>query len=146
MECPKCDGTLVPLESAGGDANRCNACGGFWIRRSLIDDLIRDATSVAGVPKKAIGLLETAPQPTDRMCPECPKSRLEALQFRAVPVERCTGCTGVFLDEDELELITARVIEAQREWNVEAASWAELVEKLRLEEARQREEAAKRLR
>ncbi len=139
MHCPKCDGTLVPLESAGGDANRCDSCGGFWIRRSMIDDLIRYASSVAGVPKKAIGLLETAPQATDRMCPECSKSRLEALQFRAVPVERCTECDGVFLDEDELELITARVIEAQREWNVEAASWAELVEKLRLEKARQRE-------
>ena len=101
--------------------------------RRVLVDLIRRAASAAGVVKKAIGLLEAVPEPTGHACPDCPETYLDVVTMRAVEVERCPACAGVFLAPGGFEAIAARFIRAQREWR--EADWAEFAEKLKLERA-----------
>ncbi|MGH7965526.1 MAG: zf-TFIIB domain-containing protein [Candidatus Binatia bacterium] len=42
-----------------------------------------------------------------RRCPQCGEE-LEEIFFRGVTVERCTGCSGVWLNAGEVERLTAR--------------------------------------
>ncbi len=112
------------------------------MQRRMLHDLIRHAASAAGIAEKAIGLLETVPEPTDHACPDCAGTYLDVVSFRAVKVERCPACAGVFLDPGELEAITARFIRAQREWREEEGDWARLATKLKLERALRSKSAA----
>ena len=135
MVCPKCRGALAPVDDDGSRVHRCGSCGGFWMPRSVLVNLIRSAASAAGVAKKAIGLLEAAPEPTGHACPDCTETCLAALTMRSVKVERCPACAGVFLAQGGFEAITARFIRAQREWREAEADWAQFAEKLKLERA-----------
>jgi Zn-finger nucleic acid-binding protein len=40
-------------------------------------------------------------------CPKC-REDLEEILFRGVTVDRCPGCSGVWLDAEEVERLTAR--------------------------------------
>ena len=40
-------------------------------------------------------------------CPKCGEE-LEEILFRGVTVDRCSGCSGVWLDSGEVERLTAR--------------------------------------
>ena len=40
-------------------------------------------------------------------CPKC-GSELAEVQFRAVKVDKCFSCNGVFLDDGELEQLTGK--------------------------------------
>lgn len=37
-------------------------------------------------------------------CPKCGES-LEAIAYKGIEIDRCTGCKGIFLDDGELEII-----------------------------------------
>jgi len=138
MKCPKCQASLEASNFEGGHFHHCPSCGGFWIKHQTLLDLIRKAAASAGVERKALGLIETVPVETRHSCPTCASTYLDAVRFRAVEVERCAECRGVFLDSGELQLIAERVVDAQRQWRVEEAEWSQLVAELKLAKASDR--------
>ena len=140
--CPKCRGALAPVDDDGSQVHRCASCGGFWMPRRVLVDLIRRAASAVGVAKKAIGLLEAVPEPTGHACPDCAETYLDVVTMRAVEVERCPACAGVFLTPGDFEAIAARFIRAQREWREVEEDWARFATKLKLERALQSAKSA----
>lgn len=48
-------------------------------------------------------------------CPRCNTPSLEELDRQGITIDRCTSCRGVWLDRGELERLTARVREAERD-------------------------------
>ena len=110
--------------------------------RRVLVDLIRRAASAVGVAKKAIGLLEAVPEPTEHACPDCAETYLDVVTMRAVEVERCPACAGVFLTPGDFEAIVARFIRAQREWREVEEDWARFATKLKLERALQSAKSA----
>ncbi|QRN96295.1 zf-TFIIB domain-containing protein [Archangium violaceum] len=90
--CPGCEVAMVPFLAKGVEIDCCPKCGGLWFD-------FGELTRVAG--RKAE--LELMGGHTSRRCAFCRISMEPALLPGAIPVEACTACRGIYLDEDELE-------------------------------------------
>jgi uncharacterized protein len=64
-------------------------------RKALRDKLDKERTSVKG---------HQAKHPHWMKCPKC-GAELEEISFADVLVDRCKGCSGIYLDAGELELL-----------------------------------------
>jgi hypothetical protein len=110
MICPACGHALVPLEIDGLTIDVCqDGCAGMWFDRNELrsfDDPAAAAGQLlierAGRPRVPVDLSRR------RRCPTCPDSVLMRHFFsakRAVTVDECPTCAGIWLDAGELERI-----------------------------------------
>ena len=83
---------MVPFLAKGVEIDCCPKCGGLWFD-------FGELTRVAG-RKAELALMGGH---TSRRCAFCRISMEPALLPGAIPVEACTACRGIYLDEDELE-------------------------------------------
>jgi Zn-finger nucleic acid-binding protein len=83
---------MEPFLARGVEIDCCPKCGGLWFD-------FGELTRVTG--RKAE--LELIGGHTSRRCAFCRISLEPALLPGAIPVETCTACRGIYLDEDELE-------------------------------------------
>ena len=125
MNCPKCRLPFTPVAAGDDVVQQCARCDGVWVTHELLHAMMQAATAAAGIAKKSIGLIESAPRPDSHHCPVC-AAALQRVQLRAIDVERCPVCRGVFLDRGELKTIAQRVIEAETGWRDAEAVWKEL--------------------
>lgn len=56
------------------------------------------------------------------MCPRC-NTLLQEVTKTGVQIDLCPDCKGVWLDRGELEKITHRAREVEREWEEEQMRW-----------------------
>jgi Zn-finger nucleic acid-binding protein len=94
--CPKDGGQLQPYGQFG--AFRCNSCSGLWLPYASV---IRHI----GKPAAKVALTGTeAPL-------KCPvdASPLVALNHRSVEVDLCQKCSGIWLDQGEIEHIVRKI-------------------------------------
>jgi len=112
MNCPACGRRLVPVDIAGLTVEVCQGgCAGMWFDRAELRSFVdptRNAAQIlierSGQPQVTVDLTQT------RRCPRCPDSLLMRHFFsakRAVTVDECPTCAGIWLDAGELERIRA---------------------------------------
>ncbi len=130
MLCPKCQSQLQSVTNQGETLSSCPSCAGFWIGRQTLIELMRRAAEALGEEIKAVGFTETPSVTTALPCPDC-GTALSTLHYRAIQVERCPTCKGVFLDAGELKALADRVVSSQQQWRIEEEEWARLSDRLR---------------
>ena len=122
MQCPACHRTLGPVAIADCIVDVCSeGCAGMWFGAGGLRRFA-DPTDVAG---QALATIAGSPKvPVDvnqrRRCPKCLDSVLMRHFFsakRAVTVDECPTCAGVWLDAGELVQILAEYpsVEARRQ-------------------------------
>jgi len=110
MKCPACDRALTAVKVVGVTVDLCrDGCGGIWFDQGKL--------SAFAAPEAAAGqaLLDLTAQPPfgvkvtqRRHCPKCPDSVMMRHFFsakRAVTIDECPTCGGIWLDSGELERI-----------------------------------------
>jgi Zn-finger nucleic acid-binding protein len=80
------------------ELDRCVQCSGVWF----------DAGEVEQVYGKSLPF-EPFDHEADRSCPVCDQPLQAGVLKKAVPVERCGKCRGVFLDQDDLKLLNLKL-------------------------------------
>jgi Zn-finger nucleic acid-binding protein len=134
--CPRCDGTLAPVQVGGTALDECGGCSGVWIGvealRALLDD--REGASVVLAPGTPTARSQAQPESTVRYlrCPECGDvmGRVNYARISGVVVDVCRR-HGTWFDADELR----RVVEFVRDGGLDRARGRE---RMMLEEERRR--------
>ncbi|WP_141619879.1 zf-TFIIB domain-containing protein [Myxococcus sp. AB036A] len=115
--CPFCQNSMQLTPSGELPLETCGACGAVWFEGealtkvmggSVSDALLRRAKNRPGCCKGCQGELQSVPEcahcgtraPT---CPRCGRAPLPVVEVFGVPMEVCSGCAGVALDEGELQ-------------------------------------------
>lgn len=115
MLCPKCRTDLAERPAGDNTIYVCGRCEGIWMADDALRKYLRMAAAAQGAANKLLSLVETPPTATDLRCPVCPEIDLERLKYRAVEVDRCPTCRGIFLDHGEIQRIAERTLRAQQE-------------------------------
>jgi Zn-finger nucleic acid-binding protein len=89
---------MLLRERHGVQAQSCAYCGGLW----LPDQSWRKIRGLAGWQHEGSTALRPARNTSRRNCPACDGQRLYVLQLRAIEIDVCPRCDGVWLDRDEL--------------------------------------------
>ena len=123
---------MEAVYTSGVEAHRCPGCEGTWLshnalvdadiepeHRTLIDSLLQDASENSG-------------RPTQRKCPACPETQLEAIFSQRLEIDRCPSCNGLFFDKGELSGNNEAMFEHREEGvakslATELAAWAIIV-------------------
>lgn len=112
--CPGCESRMQPhfvkRKGAEVELSRCQFCGGVFGDRAQL-------AAAAKVLEQPVDL----PGHSARRCASC-RTTMESMVLRNVPVEYCSSCTGIYLDDGELKRLAESAPEAQRtEQDVELA-------------------------
>jgi Zn-finger nucleic acid-binding protein len=118
MKCPACHRTLTAVTVSGVTVDVCrDGCAGMWFDQGELhwfDQPTQAAgqalVEITGNPKVSVDLSQR------RRCPKCPNSVLMRHFFsakRAVTVDECPTCAGMWLDAGELERIRAEYDSAE---------------------------------
>ncbi|NNF05232.1 MAG: hypothetical protein HKN21_00595 [Candidatus Eisenbacteria bacterium] len=116
LDCPACEGQLVPQVIGGVIVRECDGCNGLWVPGDSFDDLVNraiDARKNQG-PQMSDGMRKKTPFQSKvvyRKCPECNLSmqRKNFARKSGIIVDWC-GKHGTWLDADELEGIASFVL------------------------------------
>ncbi|HWL38945.1 MAG TPA: zf-TFIIB domain-containing protein [Gemmatimonadaceae bacterium] len=114
-KCPRCRVPLEVMAHEGFKGATCPKCEGIWLGADDLLSALRHYATDKGVALKTVALLETPAKPSGLRCPQCP-SELQVIALRAIEVEKCPSCRGVFLDRGESEAIAERVMLAKATW------------------------------
>ena len=110
MNCPACGHGLVPIDIAGLTVDVCqDGCAGMWFDRTELCSFDEPPGSAGQLLIERTGPPQFAVDVTRRRrCPKCPDSVMMRHFFsakRAVTVDECPTCAGIWLDARELERI-----------------------------------------
>ena len=102
MNCPKCENELLASTAIRGvEVDRCSRCHGVWFDEEELSALIND---------QAVGnrMLKGSDSGIDRQPGICPRDGTQLLRVyskrnRAVVLDRCSECRGVWLDGGEFQ-------------------------------------------
>src|SRR4026208_978968 len=108
MKCPACGRILTPGPNSGCPRNAGEGgCAGLWFDGAAsrkIDGLTEAALdSLTNIPRDPAALVDPTLR---RRCPRCPDivlMRHYSSARRAVVVDECPTCAGLWLDAGELE-------------------------------------------
>ena len=106
--CPKCGGSFGAQDARDASIS-CADCGGVWVPEGTLRDGIRAYLIQQGYDDQIVALHEMPAGRTSLACPVCPDVQLTAIKLRAVEVERCDRCKGMYLDRGDVPLIAERV-------------------------------------
>jgi Zn-finger nucleic acid-binding protein len=105
MKCPKCDdavlhGTVV----RGIELDRCESCRGVWFDEDELSKLIKDQ----GASGRELKGKETGLDSKPGKCPHdgAPLLRVYSKRNRAIVMDHCSACKGVWLDGGEFQRLT----------------------------------------
>lgn len=90
--CPGCQTVMEPFLARGVEIDCCPQCGGLWFDFGKLTQV----TGREAEPERIGGH-------TSRRCAFCRLTLEPALLPGAIPVETCTACRGIYLDDEELE-------------------------------------------
>jgi len=105
--CPDCRTTMqpfwVPARRLGDEVelDRCSDCGGVWFDAGELSD----ASGKTVLPTK---------EKTDRSCPACAATLLQAKLADGPDVETCPSCRGTFLEARDLDALAKKAPSSRR--------------------------------
>ncbi|NQV30433.1 MAG: zf-TFIIB domain-containing protein [Candidatus Marinimicrobia bacterium] len=93
---------MKTLEYKGIQINRCSSCYGLWFDKFELKDLQKLAGSEV-VDMGDVDVGEEQNKNTRPKCPKCQKIMMPEIGNGRNPIqfERCTQCSGVYLDAGE---------------------------------------------
>lgn len=102
--CPACSNNLVQKLYASVDVDECPACRGMWLDQGELEKLLdhRNMLPDRFFEPVKVEPLKTRPEGT-RPCPRCGLLLLSNL-VSGVTIDICTDCSGLWLDQGELNL------------------------------------------
>ena len=114
MQCPNCDGTLKTVHYEGIEIETCPSCHGEWLdaqelrhvvkaRQMKFDEEERRAVAAA----VQITPVKVELHDRDLKCPKC-GGQTDTLNYggdSGLLIDKCTSCSGVWLDANELEKV-----------------------------------------
>ena len=106
MQCPECDGKMVPEQHSGIAIDRCMGCEGLWFDAGELEHYLQ--AMAARDRKPEIGFEAEASAPAPSTLPprtlECPKcgSALERGKSGDITLSRCGGCQGFSVSADDV--------------------------------------------
>ena len=104
MDCPGCNATLIAIEFTGVELDFCSHCGGVWLDRGELADILDLAEVESG------GITEALYDSPDLgagkgQCPRCDR-RLRRVALGAaeqtIEIDRCPDHHGLWLDRGEI--------------------------------------------
>lgn len=104
MKCPKCqEQVLAASEVKGIQIDQCGRCGGVWCDAAELPRLV--SGEAKEVKRLATGRAEAAVSARAGKCPRDGNQllRVASAKNRAVIIETCPECHGVWLDGGELK-------------------------------------------
>ena len=112
MNCPACGHSLQPVQINGMSVNACRSgCAGAWFDQADVKRIAHptdeEAEYFRNIERDPGVIVDFARR---RRCPRCPDSvlmRHYSSARRAVVVDECPTCAGIWLDAGELEAIRA---------------------------------------
>jgi len=102
MDCPKCHQSPLRNERwEDVDLDRCLTCGGLFLDPGELEGML---TSFSGGWADGHHYTDLSNQQDMQLgqCPRCSTTMTPWLSPRAVRIDRCGGCGGLFLDQGEL--------------------------------------------
>ena len=114
MKCPNCNSLLRSITYEGIAIETCNTCGGEYLDAGELGHVVRarevrfnenERRAIAAAVK--ITPVELKDVDRDLTCPKC-GGQTDAINYggdTGIIIDRCTGCSGVWLDKEELEKI-----------------------------------------
>ena len=102
MQCPKCHGIMIALESEDMDALQCESCQGIWFRDGT-HEKARHNHRVINISKTNAAAVYNAVR--DIQCPECHQKMIHMIdrEQHHIGYESCPYCYGVFFDAGEFK-------------------------------------------
>ena len=144
VRCPKCEkASLVPLELGDILLDRCERCAGIWFDHGELEAVIGEGGAAHLDPLSD----PTCDSASGGPCPRC---RVEMRPVtaakdptRAIPVDRCPSCMGLWLQRKRLRAIEdGRLLLTVRQLFLSGERDEEIVSELQEEDRRRFEEAA----
>lgn len=111
IRCPACGNKMrkVFVPSAGVNVDICvDGCGGIYFDRKEIQHFQKgNDTSYNEIKKELAGKVFTPVNQNEiRVCPVCAAKMVKTkIQGLNIEIDTCYSCGGIFLDNEELELI-----------------------------------------
>jgi len=102
MNCPKCHGTLKPVQADATEIDQCDACGGFWFDQAELKFVLTGG--LAKVIDPGADLFTAARDSFRGSCPRCDviMEQVESIAVEGLTYDQCPACSGVWLDRGEL--------------------------------------------
>lgn len=126
MHCPRCRGSLTDTTYEGVSIHRCSGCDGEWLDRDELQSIVQNwEKKFSPTELKKLKSIHTAdftidPDEHTLKCPRCDQEleRFNYASTSGVALDKCPGCGGIWLDENELEQVQILA----EEWNKELAN------------------------
>lgn len=112
MECIVCETTLATRTFANQQIDLCESCGGVWCDAGelvpVVNALIRQGKIPGAAPGGAPKIRQTTDHdPMEKVCPRC-EEITESFNYAYdsnIFLNRCVGCSGIWLDGGELRQV-----------------------------------------
>jgi Zn-finger nucleic acid-binding protein len=109
MNCIRCQTKMRKVSRDNVLVDRCPDCGGIWLDEGELNMLEEgagheDAVIMHQARKE---LLHEAQRLVSLVgfCPKCEQARLQQVKKRGVELDVCPKCSGIYLDEGELDKV-----------------------------------------
>ncbi len=105
MKCPKCEKEMRPKNYGDVEVDKCPECSGFFFDQGELETLM--AGGAEGVKEIEYSELSNKQDMMIGSCPRCNVDMEPYLGPGNLRIDRCTKCSGVFLDQGEFEELVA---------------------------------------
>lgn len=99
MNCPKCEREMDVKNYGDTEVDKCPECRGIYFDQGELEKLLAGRTEGAG----SVEYTELSNK-MDMMLGKCPRCDIEMEPYLGpgnLRIDRCTKCSGVFLDQGE---------------------------------------------
>ncbi len=103
MICPRCRKGLVKENREGEDIQVCRECGGMWLHRHQLNNLLKE--SGGDVELCSYNTLPEDDRYRPIKCQECAgvlMLKINFLDYSDIVMDRCPSCGSYWLDKNEL--------------------------------------------
>jgi Zn-finger nucleic acid-binding protein len=147
MKCPRCSAVLQPTEYDGQTVEVCPSCKGEWLSAGELQKLVehhdevfteKEIASLKAVDKE---ILTAEKDDHDELnCPVCNDVQMEHFNYgdtSGIILHKCTGCSGIWMDKDQLEQVEEVVDGWKADLNKDVAQYGPVVDKIEVEEQKE---------
>ncbi|MBF0121780.1 MAG: zf-TFIIB domain-containing protein [Candidatus Omnitrophica bacterium] len=123
MNCPGCSRALRQVSYEGILIDTCDGCGGEWLDAGEILKINKARETVFAENEKSkvegaqkVVLKQVAKNQKSLSCPRCkvPLQTLNYMYDTGVMIDKCSKCSGIWMDNNELEAIQIVVEEWEK--------------------------------